>query len=315
MIFKAAIVGAGKIGAFFDAPDSETVLTHAHAYKSHPNFELVGFVDEDYELARKAGEIWGVEAYESLDRLFEQEEIKVISLCSSTNSHYAVLNELQNYPQILGGIIEKPLASSLNEALLIRDSSFYQQRNFLVNYKRRFLPEFQIIKGKIEKGNYGSLVSGTIYYGNGLHNNATHALDLLRFFGYEIKSVISSSKKDSSPNIDYEAILEINSGTLHLCPIPASLYKIFEIDLFFEHARVRIQDEGFPIIEYAIKEDTLFKGYHVPVQGETFNSNADHVMTYVLENLVHSLVSNTQVLCTIEDGYAVQKLCNDIELS
>ena len=41
-------------GAFFDTRNDEDVLSHAHAYAVHPDFELVGFVDIDSRKAEEA---------------------------------------------------------------------------------------------------------------------------------------------------------------------------------------------------------------------------------------------------------------------
>ena len=55
--YKALIVGAGKMGAFFDEPGSDNIFTHAHAYNNHPGFELSGFVDIDGKRARRASRL------------------------------------------------------------------------------------------------------------------------------------------------------------------------------------------------------------------------------------------------------------------
>ena len=46
--FNVLVIGAGKIGALFDHPNDIKILTHAHAYKTNPNFEIVGFADSDF---------------------------------------------------------------------------------------------------------------------------------------------------------------------------------------------------------------------------------------------------------------------------
>ena len=67
-IYNVLIIGAGKIGAFFDQPGSENILTHAHAFSTHPGFKLLGFVDSNAGQAQKAVSIWGGEYFNNLMR-------------------------------------------------------------------------------------------------------------------------------------------------------------------------------------------------------------------------------------------------------
>ena len=45
--FNVLIIGAGNIGALYDTPDMDKVLTHAHAFSIINGFKLLGFVDLD----------------------------------------------------------------------------------------------------------------------------------------------------------------------------------------------------------------------------------------------------------------------------
>lgn len=312
---KAAIIGAGKIGVSFDNPKSEHILSHAHGYSNDPNFELVGIVDEDFALAEAAAAVWSTKAYKTIEELFDNEDVDVVSICTSTHSHFKVLEQLEQYKNIQGGIIEKPLANTLDDALKIKESNFYRERKFIINYKRRFLPEFIHVRENIVNNVYGNLINGTVYYGRGLQNNASHALDILSYLGCEITGVEYVKKKPSLgiEDFDCEAILRSSQGgTLHVASIPSNRYKVFEIDLFFDRARLKIQDEGFPIVEYSVKEDDLFKGYYIPVETATFPSCANKIMSFVVDNLYQVLVAEAKPLCTIDDGYKVQELCSKI---
>lgn len=313
--FKVAIIGTGKIGALFDSPSSQYHLSHAHGYHSHPGFEIVGMVDEDVSQLEEASSRWGVEKYRNLQELFASRKVDVVSVCTSTDSHLRILTELQEYPDLLGGIIEKPLASSLADALTIKDSAFYRERKFLVNYKRRFLPEYQLIQKNILSNKYGDMLNGVVYYGRGVRNNASHAIDTLRFFGIDVDCVESVKKRplEGMSDFDCDTVLSLRTGgSLHLVAIPAAHYKIFELDLFFEKARIKIQDEGQPIVEQAIVEDKLFPGYFTPTLSTTHASNAGGTMSFVVKNLYDALTSDAVLQCTIEDGYEAQRVADSI---
>lgn len=92
------------------------------------------------------------------------------------------------------------------------------------------------------------------YYGKGALHNGSHMIDILRFllgeignpcaFGREIfdfeKEEFDFEKEDSSKNLS----LEIRNGNFYMMAIDSRAVTIFELELFFEKARVRILGGG-----------------------------------------------------------------------
>ena len=313
--FNALIIGAGKIGAFFDLPKDKKILTHAHAYYNHPHFEIVGFVDSNYSQAQKASKIWGGRAYKNLSEAFVDKKIDVVSICVPDELHYSFLKELEKY-SILGGITEKPLTTSLKHSKEIINSRFYKKLPFVLNYTRRFLPQFQEIQSKIISGKYGKFLGGNINYGKGLLHNGSHLIDLLNYFGLSVKKfstfwgINDFYKEDHS----YSAILETESkAKINLNVFPAFYYRIFEMDLIFEKGRIKIIKDGFEIEEYAVENDDVFKGYKVLRLVKIYHTDLKSSLSYTLENLYGSIVYGEKVLCTLYDGYEVQNTCEKIK--
>lgn len=307
---RAAVIGSGNIGAFFDAPTSKSILTHAHAYYQHEGFEIVGFVDSDIEKATAATRKWGGRAYGTVEELFSKEEVDVVSVCSSTASHAEILKYMESV-DLLGGILEKPLAETIEDAKVLSQSFNSKKGVFIFNFKRRFLPEFRLLSRSILEGKYGALVSGHVTYGKGLRNNAIHAFDVFRFFGIDLSNIHFAHTANGT---DFEIVFGLKSGgALHVSAVPTSLYKIFEFDFYFEKARIRILDEGSPIEVYCIQNDTLFSGYRTPVLDQVHRSSADCAMKYVVENLYDAITQGTVPLCTVYDGYHAQQICEDVD--
>lgn len=311
---KVGIIGSGKIGASFDSPDDSKVLSHAHGFYNHPGFEIVGFVDSEFDQADQAAKKWGGRAYGDIDSLFLNEEIEIISVCSPTQSHHEIIKKLTAHEEIIGGIIEKPLAGNLEDAKEITQLDYFKRRKFLVNYKRRFLPEYKDAKSMICEGKAGKLISGTIYYCRGLQNNCSHALDLLNYFDIKIEEIqFAQIVNNHGEYLDYDAIISTGAGAkIHLVPISATNYKVFELDLFFERVRIKFGDEGYPIIYSSIQEDKLFSGYMVPVESKIIESSASRVMDFVVNSLYDTIKSNSAVECSLEDGYEAQRLVEKI---
>jgi len=64
---RAAVVGAGSIGAGMDRPDAPVPLTHAGGYAA-TGFSLVAFVDTD-PAARSHGKQWGCPVFADFDEM------------------------------------------------------------------------------------------------------------------------------------------------------------------------------------------------------------------------------------------------------
>src|SRR5215210_6914985 len=102
--YRAAIVGTGRIGGFYDdevTPRQEASfwrgpnrhaglyivlpVNHAAAYQSSPGFELVAAANRGPEKLRAFGERYGVEAlYPDVRTMLDQEGPDVVSVCTQS---------------------------------------------------------------------------------------------------------------------------------------------------------------------------------------------------------------------------------------
>ncbi len=303
--YNVFIVGAGMIGAFFDIPESEKILTHAHAFTKHAGFNLIGFFDKDIKKAQKAANIWGGNAFESINEAFSSEIIDVVSVAVPDEYHYAVLKEISKFP-IKVVFAEKPLTKTVNEAKEI--VQIYKEKNIdvIVNYSRRFVPEFERIENNIEKGIYGEYLTGTGYYGKGIIHNGSHLIDLLRYLIGEIDTIkpISSIQDFYPDDKSISAVLTFeNNKPFFIQYIDCRKYTIFEIDILFERKRIRIYDSGFKIEEYDIQENKIFKGYKNIVKNAEIDTSLHNAMYNAAENIYRHLIEGQNLKCNIEDGY------------
>lgn len=313
--YNVLIIGAGNIGALFDKPHSNEILTHAHAYWKHKGYNLLGFIDTKKNKAQKAVSIWGGKAYFSIQQAFREEKIDVVSVAVPDKYHFEVLKELSQFPVKLV-FTEKPLTKTLQEA--DRIFKLYNKKNIpvAVNYSRRFVPEFQKISSDIKKGFYGAYLTGTGYYGKGIIHNGSHIIDILRFFNREVKRVKSISSKSDFYKDDksVSSILFFDDNTqFFLQYADGRLYTLFEIDLLFEKKRIRIINSGFKIEEYKIKQDKVFKGYRNLIKTNEINTSLGNSLYYAADNIYEYLTKEEKLKCDLEDGYKALETCIQIE--
>ncbi len=310
-IYNVLIIGAGKIGAFFDAPDSENILTHAHAFSTHQKFNLIGFVDKDFQASSKAAQLWNCKAFKSIQDAFLKNKIDVVVVAVPDEYHYQVLKGALNYKVKLI-FAEKPLTKTLKQAEEIIDLSKKKEIPILVNYSRRFVPEFIELKNKIQKNELGSFVGGCGYCGKGFLHNGSHLIDLLNCFSLSIENVDVVSKMydffDDDSTIS--AVLKLkNNTTFFLQGVNCSLYTIFELDLFFEKARIRIVDSGFSIEYFFVKESVVFKGYkNLSLQCKV-QTKLDKSLLFAIQNIADFLDGKTELLCSVQDAILIMKTC------
>ena len=315
MPFNVLITGAGSIGAFYDSPSSDMVLTHAHAFRKHEGFRLVGFVDVDARNAQKAVSLWGGAVFSSVEQAFRQEQIDIVCVCVPDDHHYPVLKELCRYPLKMV-FAEKPLAKTLGQAEEIL--RMYRDKNIplAINYTRRFVPELETIKKHVEAGAYGKFVTGSGFYGKGLLHNGSHMIDLVHYFlGDILKSIVPiSSVADYYPDDkSISAILQFHdTSSFVLNHVDCRLFTLFEMDLFFERRRIRMTDLGFTLEEYDVQDSEAFAGYRNIVkvrQGQTSLGNA---LYYAAENIHEHLTNGAPLRCTVQDGYKTLETCMKI---
>ena len=127
--YKVLIIGAGKIGAFFDTPNSKDILTHAHAFSKHKGFDLLGFIDKDQKKAEKAAEIWGGKVFNNIEDAFKNKQIDVVCNATSTDGHYEVLREISKFPLKLV-LTEKPLTENKERSGKIK--KIFNEKNSIV---------------------------------------------------------------------------------------------------------------------------------------------------------------------------------------
>jgi predicted dehydrogenase len=314
VIYNSLIVGAGNIGALFDSPGAINILTHAHAYKKFKGFELLGFVDVDVERAKKAASLWGCAMFHSIENAFDNSSIDVVSVTVPDEHHYKVLKEISEFP-VKCVFAEKPLTKELEEAEEI--IQIYQKKkiDLFVNYSRRFVPEYEMIRDDIHRGVYGDYVSGTGFYGKGINHNGSHLIDMIRYFIGEVQDSHVSDYAFDFYNDDpsVSCILTLyNDRKFYMQHIDCNLFSIFELDMFFQKKRIRTQESGFIIEEYDLIESDNYVGYKNMVKTGENRTSLGKALYYAVKNIYDFLAEGSAIKCSVFDGYKTVEACTDI---
>jgi UDP-N-acetyl-2-amino-2-deoxyglucuronate dehydrogenase len=224
---RTAIVGCGKVGHF-----------HARALAHLENSEFVAVCSTSLDRATAFGRQYGVRAFDSVEAMVEDAQVDVVCICTPHPQHASVATvALKNGCHVL---IEKPLASTLEDCDLILSCAEERRRTVGVVCQRRFYPSAIRVRQAIDAGKIGRPAIGNVvmlgwrdqqYYesdpwrgswagegGGVLVNQAPHQLDLLQWYMGDIDELYGVWKNVNHDYIEVEdtaaAIVKFKSGAI-----------------------------------------------------------------------------------------------------
>ncbi len=297
---KILILGCGNIGALYDF-ENESILTHAKAFSIHNNSKMF-FYDIDSKLAKTVAEKYQSNFISNQNDI-KFDEFDCISICTPTNTHFDLLVKAIN-ANVKLIICEKPISNSKNE--LENLNRIYKDSNsrILVNYIRRFQPEYIKLKNYIhDLLTKEELTNISIRYQRGFINNCSHAFDVISFLT-SLKVKLAEIKKQNIvyDHFEYDPTISImaswNTANLNVLGLSNVQFSHFEIDLFFKTVKVAILESGNVI---NISESKVGGRVLNPLK---FNEQLSHVnclKDYMLNvvNRVYEMYDNE----SIEDNF------------
>lgn len=309
--YTALIIGAGRIAASFDGPDDTEILTHAHAYVTHPAVTLSGFFDRDTAVAQAAASRWGCSHFASLEAALREEQPDILSVCTPDGTHASILEELIPYkPKIV--ICEKPLATDI--VVTERIVRAYEKAGIplLTNYSRRFDSTVRTIQSEVLAGRYGKVISAYGIYSKGLLHTGSHVLDLARyFFGEAIQVIPLTSRVDYLPEdptvggfVTFERCPEF-----HLMAADERRYGVFEFGVLTEQGRITFLNYGFEMSMQTIQEDARYRGFFSLGKPIVQSSYLPQACAAMVQNAIDYIEKKSPLWSTGEEALATEQLC------
>jgi predicted dehydrogenase len=316
MVYRAALIGCGKIGSeFSDDPLVKGIYSHAAAYTACSSTKLVAVCDTDPIKLDRCLRRWGVEAgYDSPGQLFIEQQPEIISICTPDNTHYEIIRAAILTPGIRAVLAEKPLALTLNEAAEITTLSEEHGVLLAVNYTRRYVQSHIRLREFIHAGGIGQIQTLGGYYTKGVMHNGTHWFDLARFLAGEVVAGLGINvRKDYSLDPTLDAFLEFSCGAsafLHGCD--ASRFTLFEMDLIGARGRVRIIESGHSFEIYQVVDSPYYTGYKALGRDDVLTGGLEDALLNAVEDLVDCLDKGGSPRCTGRDALIDLKIARAI---
>ena len=292
---RAAVVGAGAIGAAFDVPGQPNPMTHAGGYRA-ANCELVALVDTAESVVQEA-ERWGARPYHDLSRMLVECRPEVISFAVPATPRPALMLQALACESVRTVIAEKPLATTSSAARAVIDAFRERRVPLIVNYSRRFVPFWQEIAGRLA-------ISATIKYAKGIVHNGSHAIDLCRMlFGECLGMRAISSKHDFWPDdptvtarLSFEGCPEVI-----LQSMDERCFTLFEVDIVGADWRAVVHHDGRLARLYQLQEGAGIPPGRRLVQIAERDTGSDEAMIRLIRHALE-VARGGAVACSGEDA-------------
>jgi len=299
---RVAIIGCGQIGTEWDRvnPINALALTHARAFGQHPRVKLVALCDRDENRVRIASQYWQVtHAYKNPRRLFVEQKIDVAIVATPSEERWSVIEQALNAGvKIL--VIEKPLATTINESRRLVAAMDAADARTVVNYSRNWDPSMRDVRERIASGAMGKVQRVVGVYGKGIGNNGSHLIDLTGFLcsarpvrARAVGSPFSASEADWSPTGDraWDAQVELldtdgASINLTLLGTDQRAFTCFELRVIGEKAMFELTVGGRRLNWTDLQDDPNFKGYVVPAPPVALRSRYLEAMQEMADEVV-----------------------------
>jgi len=312
---RAAVIGCGRIGAEFDNDPKRTyVSTHAGAYATLKDTELVAVCDMDKKKAEKCAARWGVKnVFTDFKAMMSDCAPETVSICTPPATHYSVLKEVAKYkPKAI--FCEKPIAATISDAEKMIELCKAKNIVLQVDHQRRFDELHAQVKKIIDNKKLGDVQHVNFYYTAGAKNTGSHMFDLMRLFFGDVEWIEAfyskhTDKKKEDPDLD--GVIRFKDGlfaTFQACDVKK--YLIFEMNIIFDGGRIIIKNSGFNMECHLVKDSRYFSGYkELDKDKKLFNTvYKRNFMVNAVNEIVNCVRKKKRSVSSGEDGLAALKM-------
>ena len=322
------IIGFGKIGPRHKKKIDEN---------KYCNLKAVCDIDK-----KKLKELKGhdIKLYTDYREMLKSNDIDIVSICTPNYLHAQMTIDALNAGKHV--LCEKPMALSVWDCEKMIEAELKNNKNLFIIKQNRYNPPVQAVKSLLEENKLGKLFSIIVncywnrnrdYFaaspwkgerakdGGALFTQFSHFIDLLYWFGGEVKSVYAYAKNYNHPEIEIEdtgvvAIKFENDaiGTFNFTNCAYGKNMEGSITIFGENGTVKIGGQYLNTLEYQNIEN--FKIKNIPESrgpndyGTYKGSMSNHHKVY--ENVVNVLSNKGDIDVGGMDGMQTVKIVEAI---
>ena len=247
MTYTVALIGLGGIGWRYDVglPENNYALSHARAFKLHPDFNLLVGIDASKIAREEFQKETNIQSCGSYTSYFSENEIDIVVIATPTETHLQIVDQilLVASPKLI--FCEKPVSNTFDDASAIANKCAKKNTKLYVNYIRRADPAVLEVRNRIASGDIIEPYKAVIWYSKGLLHSGTHFLDLMIFwFGPVISWSIISTGVSGNNRSEPDILLKFKKITAIFCSASEGDYSHFSVEIIARNGRLSYQPSG-----------------------------------------------------------------------
>ena len=264
--------------------------------------------------AREAGVKWVAATVKDLPNL---DEVEVASFLAGPEADKEEI--LEALPNLAGVVLEKPIGG--DPARVASLASLLSGRGITaqVCYPRRFDKSMTDLRGEISVGFLGDIQTVNVIYGNGVRNNGSHLIDLLRYLLGELRLIgavrPSGYKHALRDDVNASFCLLTESGaSVNFQCIDFDKYRENSIDIWGTKGRVLIAQEGTMVFRWDVTPSRFGMGL-MEIDSATPRVERTCLGTALSEiyiNLYSALQGKDKIISTMQNALATESLIFEI---
>ncbi|MHB0912962.1 MAG: Gfo/Idh/MocA family protein [Armatimonadota bacterium] len=305
-IYTVAITGCGKRGK-----------VHADLFNKNPRFEVVGVNDVDNTRMEECAALAGSpRMFTDTAEMLAATKPDVYCFCTPPSVRLPLIKlAVENGVKLVA--YEKPMATSMSEAIEIRTLLNDAGVKSVQSHQRKYNPQFKAVKELIESGALGRV--HTVYahcLGWMMHMN-THLADYMSFLNgwAEAEWVIGQAHgreklADNHPSPDYiGGFIQYANGVRGIIEVGSLAPDVPEVDYWWRKVRIGAQGtEGFAecFVGAGWRACTKSRGYEEHMDEGTWD--ADNEQVPYIEDIALWLDGTKEHPCNGESAYKDQEI-------
>ncbi|OFX14009.1 MAG: hypothetical protein A2Z18_03730, partial [Armatimonadetes bacterium RBG_16_58_9] len=242
-VYSAAIAGCGKRGK-----------VHADVFHRNPRFAVVGLADVDKEKMAEAAELCGgPEQFDDAAKMLESTKPDVFCFCTPPTLRLPFIRmAVDNAVKLVA--YEKPMATSMTEAIEIRDLLRSAGVKSVQSHQRKYNVQFRKVKEIVDSGALGRIHTVYATATGWMMHMATHLADYMRLLNGEAEAewVIGQAHgreklTDNHPSPDYlGGFVQFANGVRGILETGSLAPDVPEVEYWWRKVRVGAHGtEGF----------------------------------------------------------------------
>jgi predicted dehydrogenase len=307
-------VGLGRIGMGYDLGAADHyVLSHARGFSRHVGFALAGGVDPSAARRREFTEAFAQTAFATIEDAVAHTRPDVVVISTPTESHLPTVLTLlaARAPRVI--LCEKPMTSSVPDAMKLLDLCSAAGSTVMVNYMRRSSTTTADIQARLASGAIGTPLRGTVWYSKGLFNSASHFVNLTECLLGPATHVV---RLPSSPPFPGDPDFRVYFGDSVVDFRATGLASYFHnsMEWITPTGRLRYERSGAAVSWEGLEADTRYAGYTVLREPPEYLVNDFNCLQgRVVEHLHAWLTGRASSLCDGRSALRTLEILRNVE--